>query len=100
MRQRRWIGTLAVVFAATGATYCGGQSGEHSPSAETGADQTSGGPDAGSSLDTFRIAAGNSGSSEVIRRMNLRDRGQMPPLGTEQVDAAGVATVRAWIDAL
>jgi hypothetical protein len=25
---------------------------------------------------------------------------RMPPLGTEEIDAAGVATVRAWIESL
>lgn len=57
---------------------------------------------------TARIEPGVSTTSALLRRMQLRgspttttDYGnQMPPLGTELVDTAGVETVRAWIDSL
>jgi hypothetical protein len=32
--------------------------------------------------------------------MALRDANAMPPLGSNLVDAAGVALIRDWIDAL
>ncbi|WP_437758488.1 PQQ-dependent sugar dehydrogenase [Sorangium sp. So ce1389] len=46
-----------------------------------------------------RITAGDPDSSAVVRRMAHRGtRTQMPPIGSEVVDAAGVAAVRAWIE--
>jgi hypothetical protein len=48
-----------------------------------------------------RVATGHAESSGIIGRMSVRGAGeQMPPLGTEMVDAQGVATVSAWIDSL
>jgi hypothetical protein len=47
-----------------------------------------------------RIEPGNHAQSSVIARMSARPTGQMPPIGTEVVDATGVAAVSAWIDAL
>jgi len=48
------------------------------------------------------IAAGNPDGSEVVRRVSRRDPDwpSMPPLGTEVVDEAGVASLRAWIEDL
>jgi hypothetical protein len=48
-----------------------------------------------------RIVSGHAETSAIIGRMNVRAAGeQMPPLGTEVVDAQGVAAVSAWIDSL
>ena len=46
------------------------------------------------------IAPGAPGSSVLLARMNLRGAGQMPPLASAVVDAAGVALVRDWIAGL
>jgi hypothetical protein len=46
------------------------------------------------------IRPGDGDGSEVVDRMSRRTGLFMPPLGTEQVDADGVATVRRWIDGL
>jgi len=53
----------------------------------------------------FRIVAGSPDDSCVSQRMGLRDSSrwrndQMPPLGTEVVDATGLAAVRSWIGSL
>ncbi len=48
----------------------------------------------------YRIKGGDSANSAVWARMNRRDKDQMPPLGTEQVHTAGLATIKAWIDTL
>ncbi|WP_437946601.1 PQQ-dependent sugar dehydrogenase [Sorangium sp. So ce296] len=46
-----------------------------------------------------RITAGDPESSAVVRRMAHRgSRAQMPPIGSEVADAAGLAAVRAWIE--
>ncbi|XXX80227.1 PQQ-dependent sugar dehydrogenase [Sorangium sp. So ce134] len=48
-----------------------------------------------------RITAGDPESSAVVRRMAHRgSRAQMPPIGSEIADAAGLAAVRAWIGGL
>ncbi|WP_437581895.1 PQQ-dependent sugar dehydrogenase [Sorangium sp. So ce887] len=48
-----------------------------------------------------RIAAGDPESSAVVRRMAHRgSRAQMPTIGSEAIDTAGLATVRAWIEGL
>jgi len=52
-----------------------------------------------SGLDQI-VAPGDSANSVAHFRMNRRGQYQMPPLGTELVDTAGVATVDAWIDSL
>ena len=50
---------------------------------------------------THRIAPGNPGASCVSYRMGVRGTtAQMPPFGTEIVDAAGHAAVDAWISGL
>jgi glucose/arabinose dehydrogenase len=50
---------------------------------------------------TFRIAPGSPGTSVLVYRMGSRgNAAQMPPLGTEVVDATGKAAVEAWISAL
>lgn len=43
------------------------------------------------------IVPGDPDASQLFLRMDLRGDVQMPPLGTERVDEAGVAAVRAWI---
>jgi hypothetical protein len=49
----------------------------------------------------LRIAPGAPDRSGVVLRMNQRGTpAQMPPLGSEAIDAAGVDLVRAWIDSL
>ncbi len=49
----------------------------------------------------LRIAPGSADQSGVVIRMSQRGTGaQMPPLGSEAIDAAGVDLVRAWIDSL
>ena len=49
----------------------------------------------------YVIKAGDSGKSLVVALSGLRDgKEQMPPLGSHVVDTAGLATMKAWIDAL
>jgi hypothetical protein len=48
-----------------------------------------------------RIEPGNPAASAVILRMSVRQPGvQMPPIGTEVVDDAGVKSVSDWISGL
>lgn len=48
-----------------------------------------------------RVAPGDPDRSGLVDRMSRRGvGGQMPPLGTEHVDADGLAAVRAWIASL
>jgi hypothetical protein len=50
---------------------------------------------------TQRVVAGHPESSGLIARMQVRGpKEQMPPLATEQVDAAGVEIVSRWIASL
>jgi hypothetical protein len=50
---------------------------------------------------TARIEPGDPGSSAVWFRMNERgNNAQMPPVGSETVDATGLAAVQSWIEAL
>jgi len=49
---------------------------------------------------THRIKSGAPSASAVSWRMSVRGTGQMPPLGTETVDTAGLAAVNAWISSL
>lgn len=53
-------------------------------------------------MPDVRIAPGDPDGSAVLWRMQQRDDtdAQMPPLATDVVDEAGVAAVRAWIEAL
>ena len=56
--------------------------------------------EAATEIATYRIAPQNTELSAIYARMNVRDPSQMPPLGTEQIDELGLATIRAWIDSL
>lgn len=51
---------------------------------------------------TVVVVRGQPDASGLLGRMKIRDKSewQMPPLGSEVVDDAGVAAVRAWIAAL
>ncbi len=46
------------------------------------------------------IAPGSATNSLVVNRMNRRDEHAMPPLGSNRIDAAGVALMTQWIDGL
>ena len=46
------------------------------------------------------IAPGDADRSVVVARMQRRDANGMPPLGSAQVDAGGVALLTAWVNAL
>ncbi len=46
------------------------------------------------------IAPGSSGNSILVNRMNRRDEFAMPPLGSNQIDSAGVALISEWIGGL
>ena len=46
---------------------------------------------------TVAIVPGDPEASQVYERMGKRDVLAMPPIGTEDVDAAAPATVHAWI---
>jgi hypothetical protein len=46
------------------------------------------------------IKAGDAANSVLVARMSRRDASAMPPVATSIVDAAGVATVSAWINGL
>ena len=55
----------------------------------------------GAGKPPFRVAPGDPASSAVVVRMEHRgDAYQMPPLGTEIVDTAGLAAVSDWVAAL
>ncbi len=47
-------------------------------------------------VDTI-VVAGNPDVSQLFVRMGKRDLEQMPPLGTEDLDAKGLATIKSWI---
>ena len=44
------------------------------------------------------IAPGNAANSILINRVNRRDANAMPPLGSNQVDAAGVTLLTQWVE--
>lgn len=46
------------------------------------------------------IAPGSAVNSIVVNRANRRDGNGMPPLGSNQVDAAGVALLTQWVNSL
>jgi hypothetical protein len=46
------------------------------------------------------IVPGDPHSSVLIDRMNRRDAHAMPPVGSAQVDAAGVELLRQWVAGL
>ncbi len=56
--------------------------------------------DVGLGASARLIVPGNAGSSVLINRTNRRDANGMPPLGSNQVDAAGVALLTAWVNGL
>jgi hypothetical protein len=56
--------------------------------------------DLGLGVNARLIAPGSSANSLLVNRMNRRDSAAMPPLGSNIVDAAGVALVTQWIDGL
>jgi hypothetical protein len=47
-----------------------------------------------------RIVPGQPEQSMVHARMSFRGNGQMPPIGTETVDLAGLGVVDRWIRSL
>lgn len=47
-----------------------------------------------------RVAPGDSARSVLLARMQRADALRMPPVSTHRVDAAGVALIDAWINAL
>lgn len=46
------------------------------------------------------LAPGNAANSVLVGRMNRRDELAMPPLGSNLIDAAGVALISEWIEGL
>ena len=46
----------------------------------------------------FVAAPGNRLDSALFHRMNTRESGQMPPLGTHEVDPLAVDLIGRWID--
>ena len=46
------------------------------------------------------IAPGDAARSVLVARMNRRDVNAMPPVGSNVIDASGVALLTAWIDSL
>lgn len=58
------------------------------------------GGDLGLGANARLIAPGSATNSLVANRMNRRDSQAMPPLGSNVVDAAGVALITQWIDGL
>ena len=58
------------------------------------------GGDLGLGANARLIAPGSATNSLAPNRMNRRDSYAMPPLGSNTVDAAGVALITQWIDGL
>ena len=46
------------------------------------------------------VAPGEPDRSMIVVRMATRGLGQMPPIGTEEVDTAGLDVVREWIEGM
>jgi len=69
---------------------------------QTGAYQTAYcvAPTLGAGGATSIVEGGDPSSSAMHYRMNLRSAQQMPPIGTEDVDTAGLAIIDAWINSL
>ena len=42
----------------------------------------------------------SAGNSMIPNRMNRRDVNGMPPLGSNEIDTAGLALINAWINSL
>ena len=56
--------------------------------------------DLGLGANARRIAPGSAANSILINRTNRRDSNGMPPLGSSQVDTAGVALLTQWVNSL
>ena len=56
--------------------------------------------DVGLGANARLIAPGSAANSILINRTNRRDANGMPPLGSNQVDAAGVALLTQWVNGL
>ena len=56
--------------------------------------------DLGLGANARLIAPGSAANSIVVNRANRRDSNGMPPLGSNQVDTAGVALLTQWINSL
>lgn len=56
--------------------------------------------DLGLGANVRLIAPGDAASSILVNRMNRRDAHAMPPLGSNQIDTAGVALITQWIESL
>lgn len=56
--------------------------------------------DLGVGANARLIAPGSAANSIVVNRANRRDQHAMPPVGSNQVDTAGVALLTQWIDGL
>ena len=56
--------------------------------------------DLGIGVNARLIAPGSAANSIVVNRANRRDSNGMPPLGSNQVDTAGVTLLTQWIDGL
>ena len=46
------------------------------------------------------LTKGDAARSVLVARMNRRDGNAMPPVGSNVIDASGVALQTAWIDSL
>jgi uncharacterized repeat protein (TIGR03806 family) len=56
--------------------------------------------DLGVGANARLIAPGNVSNSILINRVNRRDASGMPPLGSTQIDAAGVTLLTQWVNSL
>ena len=56
--------------------------------------------DLGIGANARLIAPGSAANSIVVNRANRRDSNAMPPLGSNQVDAAGVTLLTQWVNGL
>jgi uncharacterized repeat protein (TIGR03806 family) len=56
--------------------------------------------DLGLGANARLIAPGSATNSLIVNRMNRRDQHAMPPLGSNVVDASGVALLTQWINGL
>jgi uncharacterized repeat protein (TIGR03806 family) len=63
-------------------------------------DATAQAGDLGIGANARLIAPGSSANSLLVNRANRRDANGMPPLASNQVDAAGVTLLAQWIDGL
>jgi mono/diheme cytochrome c family protein len=50
--------------------------------------------------DARIVAPGSPDRSVMWKRLSLRGRGQMPPIGSNEIDAAGRDLIRQWIESL